>query len=517
MKPIPDITLRDLCRWDRRLSMLPPAGVDRDTALDAAVSWAVSVRATPPLLPPLRGDELVVLPLRVMAEIETSETMSRDDLLATLAQHKIAAILTEPDFTEEPLGALPVLTLPAPFPHDAEGTLNRLITERRAELYHLGNELSRRLSQAAMDPRGVEALLGIAADVARRPLVLQDADGNVVAWGGSEMIAPASFEAMAEARRGYGPRLFADGNGTERLITALSPGGQAGYLSTTGPTGTLTESDRLVLAQTAGTCSIVLGQGRAGAPDRGGRQRLVADLLLGRIASDAAALARAQSLGVDPAGPVVVGLIACDGDVEPVRQIVSHALGRAAADNLAPVPGGIGLLLPGIDPERAADALRRVIDREHRDGIAVALSRPVPDVVRTPEGLREARFALALSRAGAVPGPVICCRSVDDLGVFSLLYPLWGNPAVDEFRAAVLGALEAYDQRRSSNLAETLETYLSLGGALAEAAHHLGIHRNTLSYRLRRISELTGRDLNNPRDRFLLRVALLTRYLPPPD
>src|SRR5690606_15883114 len=165
--------------------------------------------------------------------------------------------------TEERLDALPICALPKPFPHDIEGMLNRLITERRAELYRLGTELSRRLSQAAVDPRGIEALLGTAAELSHRSLVLQDPDGNVIAWGGGDLIPPADLGALAAARQRSGPRLHPAENGIERLITPLSTGARVSYLSMIGPAGTLTETDRLVLTQTAGTCSIVLGQSRA--------------------------------------------------------------------------------------------------------------------------------------------------------------------------------------------------------------------------------------------------------------
>ncbi|MDI3341581.1 MAG: helix-turn-helix domain-containing protein [Sphaerobacter sp.] len=513
MRPIPDITLRDLCRWDRRLSLVPPAGIDRALALDRAVSWAVSVRAAPPLLPPLRGDELVVLSPRVLAQIEAEGTLSREALLAELAQHRIAAILTAPEIAEERHAQLPLLTFPSPFPADAEGMLNRLITERRAELYRLGTDLSRRLSQAAMDPRGVEALLATAAELANRPLVLQDREGNVVGWGGGTLIPPATAEELALARSAIGPILCAEDHGTERLILPLTPGTPTGYLSMVGPAGTLNESDRLVLVQTAGTCAILLGQGRTGGPSAG-RQRLVADLLLRRLASEAAALARAQMLGIDTGEPVVVGLVHA-GRHAAAQHLIAQALGRAAAENAATVPDGVGVIVQGIAPERAASALRATLEREGTDGIAVALSRPVPTVLQAPDGLRQARFTLALQRAGAIRERVAYAGSIEDLGLFSLLYPLWGSPEVAEFRAALLGPLEAYDRRRHSELIETLEAYFSHGGALAEAAEELGIHRNTLSYRLQRIAELTGRDLSHPRDRLLLQVALLTRHLPP--
>ncbi len=110
---------------------------------------------------------------------------------------------------------------------------------------------------------------------------------------------------------------------------------------------------------------------------------------------------------------------------------------------------------------------------------------------------------------------MVSCSSVDDLGIYSLLFPLWGNPALAAFQSTLLGQLEAYDRRRKSELIPTLEAYLTVGGALSEAADMLGIHRNTLSYRLQRIGELTQRNLGDPHERLLLQVALVARRMPP--
>jgi PucR family transcriptional regulator, purine catabolism regulatory protein len=112
-----------------------------------------------------------------------------------------------------------------------------------------------------------------------------------------------------------------------------------------------------------------------------------------------------------------------------------------------------------------------------------------------------------------LPGSVVRCESLEEFGVFGLLFHLWGNPAVDVFRRDVLGILVEYDERRGTDLIGTLDAYLASGGSVSEAAGRLHIHRNTLSYRINRIAELTGRDLSNPQDRLLLRVALLCRDL----
>lgn len=57
-------------------------------------------------------------------------------------------------------------------------------------------------------------------------------------------------------------------------------------------------------------------------------------------------------------------------------------------------------------------------------------------------------------------------------------------------------------------LMETLDTYLEVGGVLESCARKLYVHPNTVRYRLRRISEITGRTPSTPRGAHTLRVAL---------
>ena len=88
--------------------------------------------------------------------------------------------------------------------------------------------------------------------------------------------------------------------------------------------------------------------------------------------------------------------------------------------------------------------------------------------------------------------------SIDDIGAFQLLYPLRDTSELRQFVSEALGTLERRDQR--GTLRETLRAYLETGGSHADASHRLGIHRNTLAYRLRRIGELIGRDVGDPRN-----------------
>jgi purine catabolism regulator len=58
---------------------------------------------------------------------------------------------------------------------------------------------------------------------------------------------------------------------------------------------------------------------------------------------------------------------------------------------------------------------------------------------------------------------------------------------------------------------ETLEAFFACHGNLSQTANRLHIHRNTLTYRLERISAITQLDLDDPDARFSLQLALKLR------
>jgi DNA-binding PucR family transcriptional regulator len=57
-------------------------------------------------------------------------------------------------------------------------------------------------------------------------------------------------------------------------------------------------------------------------------------------------------------------------------------------------------------------------------------------------------------------------------------------------------------------LLETVESYFEAGGVLENCARTLYVHPNTVRYRLRRVTDLTGRNATDSRDALMLRMAL---------
>ncbi|MGH2750575.1 MAG: PucR family transcriptional regulator [Actinomycetota bacterium] len=68
--------------------------------------------------------------------------------------------------------------------------------------------------------------------------------------------------------------------------------------------------------------------------------------------------------------------------------------------------------------------------------------------------------------------------------------------------------LKEYDANHKAELVATLRAYFDNGFNLTKTAGALCVHPNTVVYRLRRIKEITGRDLHNPDDLLLLCLGL---------
>jgi len=130
--------------------------------------------------------------------------------------------------------------------------------------------------------------------------------------------------------------------------------------------------------------------------------------------------------------------------------------------------------------------------------------------------VRQALEACALgARLTDRPGPY----HYDDLGLYRLLaglhHPAGGvaRAELQRFHAETLGALVQYDHEHGADLVQTLAVYFAENANASRAAASLSVHRNTLAYRLRRIAEITGVDLEDPEARLALQVALAIHRL----
>ncbi|MDT9593219.1 PucR family transcriptional regulator [Nocardioides zeae] len=138
-------------------------------------------------------------------------------------------------------------------------------------------------------------------------------------------------------------------------------------------------------------------------------------------------------------------------------------------------------------------------------GVLLAVTPPDADLTRLSDRLREARDLAALARRyGRVHGVVL----PRDVGVQRLLTATVDPAALAVFVAEQLGPLVDEDRAHGSALLRTLDAYFSAGLGKAATAHALGIRRQSLYGRLRRVERLLGVDLDDPEHRAGLTVAL---------
>src|SRR5690606_40974902 len=138
-----EVTLFDLLAWDSRMQVVStraePLG-DRDL-LDRVVDWVVTARSTPPMLPHLRGGELIILPQRIAAETG----VPFPQLVNEIAMQPIAGVLTDSPATVPAQTAVTVLRI-ARIDAETESDLNRMLTNRRRETLQIAADVEHRIN-----------------------------------------------------------------------------------------------------------------------------------------------------------------------------------------------------------------------------------------------------------------------------------------------------------------------------------------------------------------------------------
>ncbi|MFE7572541.1 PucR family transcriptional regulator [Streptomyces sp. NPDC057539] len=173
------------------------------------------------------------------------------------------------------------------------------------------------------------------------------------------------------------------------------------------------------------------------------------------------------------------------------RPVAGSVNGSGEADTLA-------LLVRLRSPDALAPVLTAVarLREEAGPGAAAGACAPRRGLAELPAAWHEAVSAARASVAQPRFGPVARWTSI---GAYRLLTALPTGP--DPVIRPLLDPVHA-------ELAHTAEVFLDHAGQAGRTASALGIHRQTLYYRLSRIEQLTGLDLDDGEDRLLLHMAL---------
>jgi purine catabolism regulator len=139
------------------------------------------------------------------------------------------------------------------------------------------------------------------------------------------------------------------------------------------------------------------------------------------------------------------------------------------------------------------------------------LSGPAKTLNEWPETYRQAVQAMKIAKLLKLPHFV----EFNSLGIYQLLAQLENTPILQQFCERLIGPLARYDKQHNSELVHTITAYFNHHANISQTAEALFIHRNTLLYRLDRIQELTGQNLNQSDNRLSLHLALKLWQLRP--
>lgn len=159
--------------------------------------------------------------------------------------------------------------------------------------------------------------------------------------------------------------------------------------------------------------------------------------------------------------------------------------------------------------DRVLDAMKRNVET-FAEGTAMHLA--VSEGETRVGNLREKYQNLSyLCRWAADKERTLCRES--ELGVTKLLLAVPDRSKLWEYESQTLGELERIDQETGSEYLKILKTYLEENGNIQAVAAKCFLHRNTVTYHLKKISEITGKNLGETRNRTQWELAYLIRNL----
>ena len=187
------------------------------------------------------------------------------------------------------------------------------------------------------------------------------------------------------------------------------------------------------------------------------------------------------------------------------------------AGAIARIGDTVYAVIPGsADDAESLAALRRLLlttrgtARLHSpEQVAIGMSGPVASLTELSEAREEAdRVLQVLAATRSHDG----CAEVGEVGLAVTMLRLADlESARRAGRRSVLDDIDDHDAAHAASYGQTLRVYLASFGDPTEASKALGVHTNTLRYRLRRLHELFGLDVADADTRFALMVDIRLR------
>jgi purine catabolism regulator len=522
-----------------------------DEYLNRPVSWACSLRPSPPAFPKLDGNEIALVD---MADLRRLDPQARlDRVVHSLQGARIAAIAVQGVFNPIAIeaartGRVALFQLPDNVPLiQVERAVIRLIVDRAGYIAQRSSELQRELNQMALDSAGLDKITRQLHHFAQQPVIMVREDGSIAAASGLEELSEAQRHNTLSslpnimALRSWAVSQPANKIGQSVGILPLTNGPNAnrdalpfretvvtpivanestrGYClllrNANSSLQEITAVEEIAAVQGAGAAALEWAKQNAiGVAEERMRSTFLDELLASEIADEQAWIQRGSSLGYDLTRPHVAWLIEAKNVPSWPEPLLRFVEGLEINAPNSRRDNGHLLFWPIDNPKSgrelkvvANDFVTQLLAKHPKAQIVIGIGRPGVGPAKWIQSLQQARESWRLGKEwkGA---PV---TYFGDLGLYQLLTALGTNSEANRFFRKTLGRLITHDDNKNAELVETLEAFFACHGNLSQTANRLHIHRNTLTYRLERISTITQLDLDDPDARFSLQLALKLR------
>ena len=533
--PISSASVRNI------LSLLIPRDaqlVAGGEGLDRRVTWATRMRARLPAFERVRGGELALLALSQLHRLD--ETLPH--LLTSLHKEGVAAIAIATASLEslekETLSLadqlhLPLILLPLTASlEEIEREVITFIVSFQGENERKATEISHQLMQLSVQGAGLQGICERLARTCNKWVIVQDADQEL-----RSQASPSDSKIQTLPSPLTEENLLR--NGLRRItVPILIRHESVGYLSLIGNDIDFDYLERLILGQVTPILALEFARerDRNEVESRYSAEALM-DVLQGNYQQTDEILTRARLLGFDLLVPQLVVIFEI-GQMEPEYPATSfqHQWSKRIRDELQrnwPTcwisfeARRVLALLPinentGTSESEFEKTISTRIDRVQarlQQGrmsngslptFTAGIGRLAKDVQQISQSYREAQQALEIGRRLFGEGKI---HYFARLGIYRLLFHLYGHQELSDFYQETLGPLAESDSRSNNALIETLECFFNCNGNLSETARTMHLHRNSLLYRLGRIEELLGQSLEDPELRLSLLIALKIRHM----
>ena len=420
-------------------------------------------------------------------------------------------------------------------------------------------EIHRRFTELVLDGKGVNEICRTLAELLESAVVIEDASFHLLAHAGGGgdphrketiqhqgtpqrvLFDPQIQRMLRELEQKRGPIKVPAyphvGMSRERLIAPILASNQVlGYISVLDNPPHNEELAFLALEQAALVLALSIAKERELSEVEGRvRGEFLGDLLFGTYGDEAAAQRRARHLGYPLHGSHVVMMVDIDDfrGFNRARQISEDAIQALKREFLRRVTAvvratyqralvqgrsdSVVALLP-IGTEAGDHQVRvhvlgmqvkqSISDWKPGFSVSVGFSGPTDAPAGVAAAQREVMSVMDSLARFKRWGQVV---AVPELGLTGLLAAVADERLVDYTRR-LLGSLVEHDRARNGSLVATLRAYLETGEQ-QQAAKQLRVHPNTLRYRLDRIREISGVDLEDAETRLNLAVALRVQSL----